>query len=177
MSQAPTAVDILYQDIQTLERRLADLTSQVQRVQRLVHIDEREAAVADKNSQAELYRAVAKNTDLVAELLKRQRAADADPLDMRFFHMERQRRSREVRASLERIRHLKQCKQEITPCCPCGQHKGIRFVDNAGNSVAEVCPKSWWISQSRLAFEENRLGQFIKSTPLEKYIKPFVLGK
>jgi hypothetical protein len=177
MKTQPTALDVIYQDLQHAEQRIASLAEQVQRLQRLVKYDERAAAVGEKESQEELLCAVARNTELVAQLLAKNRACSEldDPDNMFVFHQVRARCTKSAQKRLEHIRILSGCRQEITPVCKCGQHRGIRFLNSEGKAIDEMCPQAWWIAQSRLAFEDGRLSQFAKSTPLDKYIRAYKL--
>ena len=169
-------VTALVQDISHLEKTVADLAVQVQRMQKLVRVDEREAAVAEKQSQTELLRVVAKNTDVANELLQELQ----QPTDQQgniFFYAQRERRHRMAKQHLQQIHKLAASKQELTPQCPCGQHKGIRFFDEQGQMIMDLCPLVWWISQSHLAYTEGKLGQFVGGTPLEIYMRPYKLKK
>lgn len=71
----------------------------------------------------------------------------------------------------EYIRKLDSMKKVIVDKCSCGEHKGIRFVDENG-SIAEdaMCPRDWWIYKSRLAFIDGTFDEFVESTPLEVYL-------
>jgi hypothetical protein len=176
-SKQPGTIDVLYQDIQHLERLVGDINNQLTRVNRLIRYDERTAAVEDKQSQTELMQAIRDNTNVVHQMLKKADEDDEAQRPDLFFRVQRMTDAKARWKRLDRIKMLTHCKQEITPECPCGEHKGLRFRDKEGNVVAELCPRAWWVSQSRLAFEEKHLSQFVASTPLDKYIKPFTLKK
>ena len=71
-----------------------------------------------------------------------------------------------------KLLHMKQVIAKET--CPCGKHRGIKFIDN--DTVVELmCPLQWWVRRSWMAFEEGKLSQFLSSTPLQTYIKKFSL--
>jgi hypothetical protein len=85
---------------------------------------------------------------------------------------------REKNLRLAKLRQMREkCEQEMVDICPCGKHKGIRFIDENKNNLGVYCPHMWWVSLSHLAFEEGRLSTFLTSTPLDKYIKGYRLTK
>jgi hypothetical protein len=171
-----SVVDVLYQDIQHLEEVVHDLSTRLERLYRLTKYDERSAAVGEKQSQNELLQAIKNNTTAVTHLLTQKDGDGSPECDNLPYRMEKRRKRDEGRKRLQHIRRLALCKQEITPVCPCGKHKGLKFIEN-GVVIEERCPYSWWISQQRLAFEDRRLEQFVKSTPVSKYIRPYMLEK
>lgn len=68
------------------------------------------------------------------------------------------------------IRKLDSMKKVITEKCSCGEHVGIRFIDENGTVVEEnMCPLSWWVYKSRLAYLDGTLDEFLDTTPIEKY--------
>jgi hypothetical protein len=168
-----TVVDVLYQDIQHLEKTVAELTAQINRFHRVVKVDEREAAVAEKVSQTELVRAVQHNSVVVSSLLNRM-APDENSLWEDAQRVLARKQDTEKWRRLQHIEYLRRCRQEVTPQCACGKHKGIRFLD-ADVVVDELCPVAWWVKQSRLAFEKGILQQFQQSTPMETYLLSFIL--
>jgi hypothetical protein len=96
----------------------------------------------------------------------------------------RHRRQKEVDSRISYIRRLAECRQELTECCPCGLHSGIRFVapvyaiqGQSGEVVLEenVCPKQWWVWQSMLALREGRLAAFTAAYPYHEYIHAYTL--
>jgi hypothetical protein len=58
--------------------------------------------------------------------------------------------------------------------CPCGKHKGIQFRDRDETVLDVMCPVDWWVRQTWLAYEKGTLSRFLKSTPLEKYLVPYI---
>lgn len=81
------------------------------------------------------------------------------------------------RGKLRRLEELKRLsrKQKIkTEACPCGKHKGIRFLDDDGETILdEMCPVDWWVRQTWLSFDRGALSDFLGSTPLEEYLRPY----
>jgi hypothetical protein len=169
--------EILYQEQQHLEGQYSSLATQVQKLLKIVRYDEKEARVAEQKSSAELLQAVAANTELVSVVLQRMEEQQKDPLISNFYPIEKERRTKEVKENLKYVHFLSTLQQETTPVCSCGKHHGIRFIDSEGNVVTECCPVEWWVSQSRLAYEDGNLSGFITSTPLDKYIAPYRLKK
>jgi hypothetical protein len=69
------------------------------------------------------------------------------------------------------IRKLDTMKKVITDKCTCGEHVGIRFVDENGTVVEDhMCPKDWWVYKSRLAYLDGELDTFLDTTPIETYL-------
>lgn len=171
------AVDVIIQDINHIEKTQTNLASQITRIQRMMKLDEKEVATQRQRSETMLLQAVENNTMLVTALLERMLGTEDDPLGMSYYHERKRQEQRESQKRLDTIRSLSQLRQKKTGTCPCGQHKGIQFLDESDNVVEERCPKSWWISLSRLALEEGRLGTFTKTTPIDKYLSRYSLTK
>lgn len=172
MKKSHTSIDVLYQDIIHLEKAVSDLGRQVERVHRVVRIDERESAVAESRSRSELIEAVSSNTDAVHGLLA---ALHTEQELDGYYWREKRRRTTEAGKRTEHVRSLAKAKKKVGGVCSCGKHKGIQFLDREGNILEERCPVSWWVSLSRLAYEDEKLDAFLKSTPLEKYIRLYKL--
>jgi len=69
------------------------------------------------------------------------------------------------------IRSLDGMKKVVVDKCTCGEHVGIRFIDESGTIVeSNLCPKDWWIYKSRLAYLDGKLEEFLDTTPIEKFI-------
>lgn len=69
------------------------------------------------------------------------------------------------------IRKLDGMQKVVTDKCSCGEHVGIRFVDEKGTVVEDnMCPKDWWVYKSRLAYLDGELDKFLDTTPIEKFI-------
>jgi hypothetical protein len=165
---------VFFQDIQKLEEQVDDLGKQMQRVYRVTKIDEVEAKNEEVKISNRLVKAVKNNTEAVS-MLVREIGGEEDDISHSFFYARKYRERLEARKRLQHIRDLSECQQVITEKCPCGNHKGIQFLGSDGKVVDELCPVSWWVMQSRLAFEEKHLGAFTASTPLDKYIRLFKL--
>jgi hypothetical protein len=170
MSKA-TAVDVLYQDIIQIEKTVSGLSAQVVRLQRLVNIDKAEAAVGEQRSRTELVTAINNQTDLLTDLLKRETQMSVEDRLVQGYLLDKMDRAASVQKGIAYLRYLERCKQTVTDRCPCGQHKGIRFLDKDGNIIEERCPKSWWVSLSRIAYEDGNLSGFVESTPMETFLK------
>ena len=218
---SPSQLDILYQDIHHLEERLFGLSQQVERTQKVVKIDERLAAVHDKHSQAELLEAVTANTELVNQLLRERRREAIESQGNGFFMAQRAARTARTKRNIAFDNRLRNCKQILVPKCPCGEHKGIVFLEEAynGNAVPgapvyitakhkygtikrvvdgmliintkagdiempidqveivldKLCPRAWWITQTKLLTFEGKGTKFVNSTPISKYIEGYKL--
>lgn len=69
------------------------------------------------------------------------------------------------------IRQLDGMKKVITEKCSCGEHVGIRFIDENGTVVEDsMCPADWWVYKSRLAYLDGELDTFLDTTPIETYL-------
>lgn len=172
-------VDVIYQDLQHLASLVSGLTAQVERIQKVVRIDKQEAETAERKGVGELMQAVAENTNItrafISEMRKKEREEENDYAQR--GRVARRRELEKRNAALRQVRLMKSCKQELTKRCPCGQHRGILFSTIDGIIIEEnMCPKVWWISQSRLAFEEGTLRAFSESTPMSLYLSAYKLA-
>lgn len=69
------------------------------------------------------------------------------------------------------IRQLDGMKKVVTEKCSCGEHVGIRFINENGEVVEDnMCPADWWVYKSRLAYLDGELDTFLDTTPIEKYL-------
>jgi hypothetical protein len=166
-------VNSLYQDMMQTEKTVASLERQVQRLQKAIRIDELEFAVDKQKTQNQLMEAVAVNTELTSEVLSLlvDRETDAMYSTLDNYRTLRLHGASAHRKRLTHIKALTSCKQKVVPECPCGKHKGIMFLDNNGEEIETRCPESWWLSLSRIAFEEHRLSSFVETTPRNEYLQ------
>lgn len=176
-------LDILAQDITSLEIKLADVNKQITRMNRLIRVDEREAAVGEQQSRTELINAVSTNTRAVNSLVTKL-AEDGDK-DFDYYQYLRNKQRVAKAARIAETRKLRQMEQEIVDTCPEGHedHKGLAFLrvkksdfDDTPDEkevVVTLCPRVWWFRQSAVSFEDGRLTQFTGSTPLSKYMRTF----
>lgn len=68
------------------------------------------------------------------------------------------------------IRSLDEMKKVVVEKCTCGEHVGIRFINDSGEVVEDnMCPLSWWVYKSRLAYLNGTLDEFLDTTPIETY--------
>jgi hypothetical protein len=171
----------VYDELTRLSATNADLSLQVQRIQRSIKIDEREKEAGQEQSARELTQAVTRLTVAVNQMLIEQRTAEtgearfnADGVTLHRLNVDRQ--SRDARKRLNYIRQLADLRQVDTPKCPCGNHSGIRFVNKQGDIIEDnMCPKEWWIKQSRLAFENGKLDDFVSLIPMKDYLFAYKL--
>lgn len=165
------AIQDIYSYLQDVDRRTAALAGQVQRIHRTVKLDEKEFAVGQQQSQREILLGVSALTETVHALARATNIEGAVESDSQALYWEhKERRSREVRKNIEHIRTLASCTVKVSGrTCPCGEHHGLSFVKNGVVVEGNLCPKTWWIKQSRLALEEGKLGEFVKSVPFEQY--------
>ncbi len=168
-----TSVDALYDDIQRMEPRITDLQNQVARIFRLHHIDEREAAVGEKQSRTEVMESMAGLTRAV-QVLSEAQTPQAD-LDAAFYEKSKAIRHRQVRASVARKIWLSTLAQETTYLCPCGRHMGVKLLDQGMVVEENLCPITWWVTLSHVAFEKGVLKCFLKDMPMDKFVSKFAL--
>lgn len=171
-NKKPSTTDILYQDIHHLQGALTDANAQIARIQRVMKLDDLENQAFIQDRWNNLVGIIENNTEATTALVRKLEPQDGILADD-FYRMEKRTKQAQRQKNLRYARKLEVCKKKITPECPCGEHKGIRFLDVDGNTIEERCPKSWWITLSRLAFEDGKLDQFVSSTPLTKYIKAY----
>ena len=179
------ALKAIWQELTDIRRQQDASSSQVQRLQRYANLDEKEFAVGQLQSErailntvSELARAVSALTmQQVPEEIKVREAGEA------VWKSHKIHRQKEVHRSANHLRYMVHCKQEPTMMCPCGEHAGIRFTDEHSKNpdgsmriVAEnVCPRDWYVSLSRLAFEEGNLSEFLKQNKLGDYLARYKL--
>lgn len=163
-------INIVYQDLADYNKKLANIQSQITRIQRVIKIDEKEEVTQKRRSEVMLLNAIESNTEVVNRLVTKLDGSEDDPLDMSYYKTRRKEEQKKLEDGLERIRFLSRCRQKTTEVCSCGEHHGIQFLDDEGNVIEERCPRSWWISMYRLAFSEGRGKEFTNHTPSDKYI-------
>ena len=171
----------VHQELLELKRAQADLAAQVQRVQKAVNIDQMEFRIQGQQRDIQLKNAVASPT-MAVNAMTRQRATD--PLDQlrlegqQYFHARRASEQADFQKRLAYQRRLSKCRLiKRADKCPCGEHYGLQFVEtdtkgNQGILEDNMCPKRWWIIQSRLAFE-NGERNFGESLPLALYLSAY----
>lgn len=167
---------VMQQELLTMQRQNAALATQVQRLQRSINLDEREFAVGQQQSNREVIVTMGKMTEAVGRLIE-QKEKENTREEENVFSLGRSKRAHEVENNLEHIRRLSYCRQTVVPECDCTEHahKGLRFVDMLTGQVLEenMCPKTWWIKQSRLAFKNGNLQEFTESTDLRAYLSMY----
>ena len=168
-------INIVYQDLNHLEKVVSNMNSHLMRIHRTVKLDEKEEITQNRRSETMLFQAIENNTEITTEYLRRLEEQKENPLGMEYYYAQQRDRSKEVVNNTKRIDYLRELRQKITPVCPCGKHKGIQFIDSDNNIVEERCPRSWWVSLSRQAFIEGRLGEFQVTTPYGKYVNKYSL--
>lgn len=176
-SKIDQGFQVIHQELLTLQRTQAATAAQVERIQRSVRLDEKEFAVGQQQSNRELINTVGQLARSVNALVRQQRSEqERDEEDGRKIRgMNFDLRQREINRNIARIRYLSTCRQVTVPRCTCGKHKGISFVDdNTGETVvANMCPQAWWVSRSRLAFEDGKLPEFNKKYDLKKFLSMY----
>lgn len=168
-----TKIDILFQDTEQIKRAVTDLQAQVMRVWKLTRMDERAVAMEKDENATNLLRLVADNTALVAETLKELRANRVLESDDSFYKWRKGIEHSQAERNIRRDRMLEGCTQVVVDKCPCGNHKGIQFINQKNEVVEELCPASWWLTQTKLAYKDGNLSAFIKSTPRDTYLKQY----
>lgn len=171
-----TALRDVYKEQNDLRRKYADMGGQIERLRTFVKADEKESYDVVMRGQKELIRTVRGFAEQVQALVNHSN----DPVQMQqalaqaHYSMMRKQDNARVEDNLRKIKELTGLKQKSAPQCPCGSnaHKGIRFLQDEVE-VAVLCPKNWWLKQSRLALSEKRLSAFVESLPLEQYLKAY----
>ena len=182
---APTATDLLYQDLGHTNVRLTELASQVQRIQRFQKLDEKELRVGNERSQAAILSTVdhlARNVDALTRVI----TAQGDEQMMADLAGQSYRKSmldveyRQMQKRIGRLRFLQTCKLVPTgEPCNCGRnsaaHMAVDVKNPSGKIIERRCPASIWVSMSRLAYEDNRLGKFTSEHPLNEFMSKYRL--
>jgi len=179
MPEDKTAVDMLYQDFNKMARRLGDMDSNLQRLNRVAKLDAFDKAQDTQALTMHAVQTMAANTRATTELagvineaLLPEVMVDKAGNEVSRYH--RLQRMRQTQHGVAYNRRLAACKQTITPVCSCGKHHGIQFIEN-DVVIDELCPQHWWLKLSRLAYEDHRLGAFMKEKPLSAYLQIFTL--
>ena len=161
-------LDVLKQDIEYLTRQLTNLDIQVARLNRLAKGKMPEPTPQEKA----LIQAIEVNTDsldlLISQLGRERR-------DGSYFQRERVRRVMHTGQTLKYYQGLAALKQQKTDLCPCGEHRGIEFINKEGGRVDHLCPKHWWLMQTWMSKEDGTLVAFLNSTPLKFYLSMYAL--
>ena len=82
---------------------------------------------------------------------------------------------RQVRQHVAHKIWLSTLAQETTYLCPCGKHMGVKLLDQCRVVEENLCPVSWWVTLSQVAYEMGRLGQFRKDMPMDKFLCHYAL--
>ena len=78
---------------------------------------------------------------------------------------------RNVKERAKYITYLDTLDKKVTGECTCGEHVGIDFLDEDGEVVeSSMCPRDWWVHKARLAYLDGKLSEFLKTTPIEKFV-------
>lgn len=168
-----TTTDIVFRDIQQMQRAISDMQSQMMRIWKTTRMDERAVAIEKQENENHLLTLVADNTKVVAELLHEMRSNRLLESDAGFYAWRKGAERAQYERNARRDEMLEGCSQVVVDTCSCGKHKGIRFVDKNEKVVEELCPLNWWVTQSKLAYRAGTLGSFVSSTPLDKYLKQY----
>ena len=179
MSSTEAMVTTLLQDYDRLNSRMTTMAQRMAKMSKFHKMDDILHTADESSNISTILRAVADNTRNVNSLVGEMRERE-DPEVMtsnEFFRRGKITRKNEVESNMRDIQKLAQSRQSITPECPCGEHKGIRFVeqieDNEFVVLDEMCPMVWWRRMSRAALKNGRLSEFNASTPLNEYLIPY----
>ncbi len=178
-TSTPDAIQIIHDELTDIRSKIADNAVQTERLQRIAQVDLKEMNVGKLQSEQALLRAVrglteAVNAQVVSHLSPQERC---DLEGNALYQANKASRQAEVRRNVAHIAYLSTLRQETTFVCPCGRHTGIKFVDDKGTVVVEnMCPKEWWIKQSRLAYSKGQLSQFLKDFEYSDYLSSYKIG-
>ena len=172
------ALKIVHQENTELRHQLAQMGEQVQRIQRIARVDEREGAVGMLQSNREVLNTMANLTRAVTAMADRQVplevAIDREGQDL--FLKNREYRMRQVRQRVNHLRYLLGQSLEKTYLCPCERHMGVKITDKSGQVLVEnECPLEVWKWMSRVALEDGTLYRFNKEVLLSAFLKEYAL--
>lgn len=168
-----SSVDVLSQDIIHLERVVNDLSNQLNKMQKQAFFDTADADNYMKESFGELLNVVSANTQATSQLIGKHKKSEAEEAQ-EFYRVRKRIDSSSKTEYTKRLVYLTTLKQKVSGVCQCGKHKAIHFMDGA-ETVETMCPVNWWVAQSYMAFVEKRLAQFNQSTPMTKYVQPYLI--
>jgi hypothetical protein len=176
MHSIPTLLEDLRQQVSSLQRRQSEMGSRVARLDKVTNASKREFIIDTAEAVRGVTDAVADLTEQVGDLLyARQQSAQQSRVEISFLRHQQSAQTQEKAANLlvlAETRALSKCRQRTTPVCPCGQHQGIQFY-NGHIIIENMCPQEWWIRQSRVAFEDGKLKQFINTTSCSVYLSAY----
>ena len=172
------ALKIVHQENTELRHQLAQMGEQVQRIQRIARVDEREGAVGMLQSNREVLNTMANLTRAVTAMADRQVPPEVavDQEGWALFLKNREYRMRQVRQHVNHLRYLLDQSLEKTYLCPCERHMGIKITDKSGQVLVEnECPLEVWKWLSRVALEDGTLKRFNTEVPLSAFLKDYTL--
>ena len=176
-TQAPTNLEVIWQEVEHQKRLTTDLASQLQRVRRFARIDELEVVTGKIEQETALITSMTTLSQAVTVLADvRRREVTPEIAGQEYWYQQKAIRSRQVARNLARYRYLSTLAQVRTDRCRCGKHQGIQFKDQEGNIIEEnYCPQWWWVAMSRMSFDSGRHKEFHTKCPLEKWLKKYDL--
>ena len=175
--QAPTNLDVLWQEMEHLKRLNTDLASQVQRVRRFARVDELEAVSGKLEQESLLIQQMGELSRAVSVLADvRQSEMSVDEMGQQVHRENQATRRRQTSRSLAHYRYLSTLTQVMTERCPCGKHRGIQFRTAEDKVIEEnYCPQWWWVAMSRMSFESGKHREFHRRAPLIKWLGKYAL--
>lgn len=190
ITNVDAAFNTVFQDIASLGLKISVVAEQVTKLSRFNKVDELGGAAEESRVRIELLKAMADSTQAVNSLTRSNARVGAElQPDNTIFREQKYRRRLESHSNLRYIKILADSPQTKIQECPCGNHQGVRFLEHIDSLnidgktvevdhfvvVEELCPKDWWIKQTRIAFEGGYLSKFTKSTPLGLYLEGYKL--
>ncbi len=173
-----TAIELIYQDLARIDQRLADLAGLLREISVPAKPTGEAATARQLANLAAANKAVLVLAQRADALLKKQPEGTAQEVDHSFYYGQREKKKKEIEKHLAYLRFLSSLKQVKTTHCrvETHQHQGISFIDAEGQVVEEnVCPQSWWVSLSHLAYVDGTLKDFSDATPLSVYLGQFTI--
>lgn len=170
--------EVLAQDIKYLETQQSGLAYQVERLQRLIDIDEKEARERRTN---DLLNKLGTNAGLLNRVLAQLEMEDPDVKSEQeaedYYRSTRRLRANTVSGRRKEARNLVTLERRKSSECPCGNetHKGVVFIDgkteDGEDQIVDVlCPEHFWFKLNWLAFHDGTLSQFREKYPLEEFM-------
>lgn len=173
MSDINAVIQDVYNTVQSLTHKVADIGTQVERIKRVNNFDVKSGAIHNLENEKAILKSIESLTAVTAGIVNNLQEEKEDD----GFYRAKRRADQTTAMRTARYNHLlTQLEHHVsdTPCS-CGKHKTLQFLSPEGKIVDELCPVVWWVKQSRTAFEGGTLSLFIKETPIGDYTKRFDL--
>lgn len=179
-SREKAMLDALLKDILSMQAQISSMQSQLEKVYRLFDPTGKEQQIAELRERDAIMYAMGEQTKALKEVVVSLNREHIGQVEQNIAQERKRFYMKSNNKNLEYLKYINELPKTITRkknTCTCGKHKGLNFKEKDGSIVlANVCPVSWWVSSSRLAYNrgEEEYSKFLRETPLEKFLEAFV---